>query len=146
MDKRLTKAAVSLLELVMALPAIDLGPLLDLTIGGLASLILAEQFKYLNRKIALPPVYYVGLSDRVGKMADVCVRNRRASLRHHNEFAETPNSQRLVSILRLDGKTIPFAPSSQRESISLDIPFYRTRLPDKLSTVRLSDKTRRCEG
>jgi hypothetical protein len=69
MDQRLSKAAEKLSALVSALPANELGPLLDLTVGGLASLIWAEQLNYLNRKSALPPIYYEGLSDRVEKMA-----------------------------------------------------------------------------
>lgn len=69
MDQRLSKAAESLSDLVGVLPSRDLGPLLDLAIGGLLSLILAQQSKYLDRKAALTPIYYEGLSDRARKMA-----------------------------------------------------------------------------
>jgi hypothetical protein len=48
----------------------------------------------------------------------------------HNESAEDEKSERLVAFLGLDGKTISSAPSSRRGTIFLDIPFYRTRLPD----------------
>jgi hypothetical protein len=53
-----------------------------------------------------------------------------ASLRQHDESAEKENSQRLVTLLGLDGKTI--SPTSYRPwgAICLDIPFYRTGLPE----------------
>ena len=53
-----------------------------------------------------------------------------ASLRQHDESAEKENSQRLVTLLGLDGKTI--SPTSYRPwgAICLDIPFYRTGFPE----------------
>ena len=55
-----------------------------------------------------------------------CVRNRRASLREHDESAEKEQSQSLVTLLGLDGKTIFPVPYRRGGAISLDIPFYRT--------------------
>ena len=57
-----------------------------------------------------------------------CVRNRRASLREHDESAEKEQSQSLVTLLGLDGKTIFPVPYRRGGAISLDIPFYRTGL------------------
>src|ERR1035437_10390641 len=60
----------------------------------------------------------------------VCVRNRRASLRQHDESEEKGKSQSLITLLGLDGKTISPVPYRRGESICLDIPFYRTHLPE----------------
>ena len=70
------------------------------------------------------------------------MRNRRASSPRHHEFQEKAKPQRLVALLRLDGKTILPVPSSRRGSISLDIPFYRTPLPEVRNVAlnsRISD-------
>ena len=58
----------------------------------------------------------------------VCVRNRRASLRQHDESAGKGNSQNLVTLLGLDGKHLVFC--RRRRGICLDILFYRTALPE----------------
>jgi hypothetical protein len=59
-------------------------------------------------------------------------------LRQHHESAEKEKSQRLVTLLGLDGKTISFALCRRRGSICLDIPFYRTGLSEygNLGTFR----------
>jgi hypothetical protein len=81
--------------------------------------------------------YRPRVSDRtmVGIAQPLCLfaseaEGRRYHITMNDESAEKRKSQRLVALLGLEGKTIPPAPSSRREGISLDIPFYRTRLSE----------------
>src|SRR6266481_1192505 len=60
----------------------------------------------------------------------VCVRNRRTSSRQRDESPEPGKSRILTPTHGLDGRKNFSVASGRGRSIFLDIPFYRTRLPE----------------